>query len=60
MNTTTTQHIFPQHPPVKNEDPLEIPNQETVASLVEAEQIAINPSVKGYRNLDELFTDLED
>lgn len=34
------------------------PNRETVAAMLEAERIAKDPSVKGYTDLDELFSDL--
>lgn len=36
-----------------------IPNDETVAAMEEAEQIAHDPSVKGYTDLDALFADLK-
>jgi len=36
-----------------------IPNAETVAAMLEAERIALDPNVKGYTNLDELFKDLK-
>ena len=35
------------------------PNKETVAAMLEAEQIALDPNVKGYTNLDLLFKDLK-
>lgn len=35
-----------------------VPNKETISAMLEAEQIARNPSVKGYTDLDELFADL--
>lgn len=38
---------------------LERPNQETIAAMLEAERIAHDPNVKGYRDLDELFEDLD-
>lgn len=60
MDIATKQHTFSQKPPSNDENPFEIPNQETVASLMETEQIALDSSVKGYCNLDELFADLED
>ena len=34
-------------------------NQETIAAMLEAERIAKDPSVKGYTDLEELFTDLK-
>ena len=39
--------------------PIYQPNSETVAAMLEAERIAKDPSVKGYTDLDELFTDLK-
>ena len=35
------------------------PNQETVSAMLEAERIAKNPNVKGYRDVDEFFADLD-
>ena len=35
------------------------PNLETISALKEAEQIAKDPSVKRYTDLDELFSDLK-
>ena len=35
------------------------PNKETVSAMLEAERIAKNPNVKGYRDVDELFADLD-
>lgn len=35
------------------------PNPETISALKEAEQIAKDPSVKRYTDLDELFSDLK-
>ena len=35
-----------------------VPNKETISAMHEAEQIAKNPSVQGYTDLDELFADL--
>ena len=35
------------------------PNKETIAAMLEAERIAKDSSVKGYQDLDELFTDLK-
>ena len=35
------------------------PNRKTIAAMLEAEQIAKDPSVKGYNDLDELFADLK-
>ena len=38
---------------------LERPNQETAAAMREAERIARDPKVKGYRNTGELFAELD-
>lgn len=35
------------------------PDPKTMAAMLEAERIAKDPSVKGYTDLDELFTDLK-
>jgi len=35
------------------------PNAETLAAMMEAEQISRDPNVKGYRNMKELFEDLD-
>ena len=41
------------------ENPIDKPNKETIAAILEAENIAKNPSIKGYNDLDELFTELK-
>lgn len=38
---------------------LEQPNKETLAAMLEAESISIDPSVKGFNDLNELFADLK-
>jgi len=35
------------------------PNAETLAAMAEAERISRDPSVKGYRDMNELFKDLD-
>ncbi|MBO8415951.1 MAG: type II toxin-antitoxin system RelB/DinJ family antitoxin [Proteobacteria bacterium] len=35
------------------------PNEETIAAMLEAARIAKDPSVKGYKDVDELFADLD-
>ena len=35
------------------------PNKETLAAMLEAERITQDPTVPGYTDLDELFTDLK-
>ena len=37
----------------------DMPNQETVSAMLEAERIAQDSSVKGYTDVDELFADLK-
>lgn len=37
----------------------ERPNKETIAAMLEAKQIAHDPSVKKYDDLDELFAELK-
>ena len=41
------------------ENSINKPNKETIAAMLEAENIAKNPSIKGYNDLDELFTELK-
>ena len=36
-----------------------IPNEVTILAMMEAEKIAKDSSIKGYRNVDELFEKLE-
>ena len=36
----------------------EMPNETTVAAMLEAEKIAKDPKVKVYNDIDELFTEL--
>lgn len=38
---------------------LEQPNKETVVAMLQAEKIAKDSSVKGYKNLDDLFYELK-
>ena len=63
MNLTTAFNIFVRQSLREGRIPFEIklerPNRETMAALLEAERIARDPSVKGYRDLDELFADLK-
>lgn len=63
MNLSTAFNIFVRQSLRKGRIPFDIslnqPNKETVAALLEAERIAKDPSVKGYTDLDELFTDLK-
>lgn len=36
----------------------DVPNETTVAAMLEAEKIAKDPNVKGYNDIEELFADL--
>ena len=63
MNISTAFNIFVRQALREGRIPfdvsLNIPNKETFSAMLEAERIAKDPSVKGYTNIDELFTDLE-
>lgn len=63
MNLTTAFNIFVRQSLREGGVPFEVkvgqPSKETIASMVEAERIAKDPSVKGYTDLDELFADLK-
>lgn len=63
MNLTTAFNVFVRQSLRKGGIPFDItldqPNKETMAAMLEAERIAKNPSVKGYKDLDELFEDLD-
>jgi len=60
MNLSTAFNVFVRR---EGRIPFDIslnqPNKETIAAMLEAERIAKDPSVKGYNDLDELFTDLK-
>ena len=63
MNLSTAFNIFVRQSLREGRIPFDIslnqPNKETSAAMLEAERIAKDSSVKGYNDLDELFTDLE-
>lgn len=63
MNLTTAFNIFVRQSLREGGIPFDIslnqPNKETVSAMLEAERIASDPSVKGYRNMDEMFADLD-
>ena len=63
MNLSTAFNIFVRQSLREGGIPFDIkteqPNSETIAALLEAEQIARDPSVKGYTNLNELFAVLK-
>ncbi len=63
MNMSTAFNIFVRQSLREGKIPFDIslnqPNKETIAAMMEAERIAKDPSVKGYDNLDALFSDLK-
>ena len=62
MNISTAFNIFVRQALREGRIPFmisrEIPNAETMAALIEADKIAKDPSVKGYRDVDEMFEDI--
>lgn len=63
MNISTAFNIFVRQSLREGKIPFDIslnqPNKETMAAMLEAESIGKDPSVKGYTDLDELFSDLK-
>ena len=63
MNLSTAFNIFVRQSLRERGIPFKItegtPNQETVSAMLETERIAKNPNVKGYRDVDEFFADLD-
>ena len=63
MNLATAFNIFVRQSLREGGIPFEIrtdrPNKETIAAMLEAENIAKDPNVKGYTDLDEMFADLK-
>ena len=63
MNLSTAFNIFVRQSLREGGIPFEIrtdrPNKETIAAMLDAENIAKDPNVKGYTDLDELFADLK-
>ena len=63
MNLSTAFNIFVRQSLRERGIPFKItevtPNQETVSAMLEAERIAKNPNVKGYRDVGEFFADLD-
>ena len=63
MNLSTAFNIFVRQSLREGGIPFEIrtdrPNKETIAAMLEAENIAKDPNVKGYTGLDEMFADLK-
>ena len=63
MNLSTAFNIFVRQSLREGGIPFEIrtdrPNKETIAAMLEAENIAKAQNVKGYTDLDEMFADLK-
>ena len=63
MNLSTAFNVFVRQSLREGGIPFEIrtdrPNKETIAAMLEAENIAKDPKVKGYTDLDEMFADLK-
>ena len=63
MNLSTAFNIFVRQSLREGGIPFEIrtdrPNKETIAAMLEAENIAKDPNVKGYTDWDEMFADLK-
>lgn len=63
MNLSTAFNIFVRQSLREGGIPFKIrtdrPNKETIAAMLEAENIAKDPNVKGYTDLDEMFADLK-
>ena len=63
MNLSAAFNIFVRQSLREGGIPFEIrtdrPNKETIAAMLEAENIAKDPNVKGYTDLDEMFADLK-
>ena len=63
MNLSTAFNNFVRQSLREGGIPFEIrtdrPNKETIAAMLEAENIAKDPNVKGYTDLDEMFADLK-
>lgn len=63
MNLSTAFNIFIRQSLREGGIPFEIkleqPNKEAIASMMEAERIAKDSSLKGCNDLDELFADLK-
>lgn len=63
MNLSTAFNIFVRQSLRERGIPFMItegsPNREAVSAMLEAERIAKDSAVKGYRDVDELFADLD-
>ena len=63
MNISTAFNIFVRQSLRERGIPFKItegsPNKETVSAMLEAERIAKDSTIDGYKNVDELFADLD-
>ncbi|EIK87035.1 type II toxin-antitoxin system RelB/DinJ family antitoxin [Gardnerella greenwoodii] len=63
LNMTTAINMFLRTTIRENGIPfslkLEVPNDTTIAAIEEGRRIASNPSVKGYRNMEDLKAALD-
>ena len=63
MNISTAFNIFVRQSLRERGIPFKItegsPNKETVSAMLEAERIAKDSTIYGYKNVDELFADLD-
>ena len=62
LNMTSAMTMFLRQAVRTQGIPFEIsrmPNNETIAAMLEAERIVYDPNIKGYDNLNELFKDLK-
>lgn len=63
MNISTAFNIFVRQAIRDGGIPFKVslrqPKKETIAAMLEAEKIAKDASAKGYKNLDELFEELD-
>ena len=63
MNLSTAFNIFVRQSLREGRIPFDIslnqPNKETIAAMLEAERIAKDSTIDGYKNVDELFADLD-
>ena len=64
MNITTAFNIFVRQSLREGGLPFVVtlnqPNKDTIAAMLEAERISKDSSIKGYTNLNKLFTDLQE
>ena len=64
MNLTTAIHVFLRQSLRVGSFPFEVrlgqPNAETIAAMLEAEQVAHNPNVKHYSDVEEALQELKE